>query len=365
MKASVIVLNYNGKRFIKSCVDALLKQSFSDFEILFVDNASFDDSIEIVETLYKKQISSGFLRVIKNSENYGFAEGNNIGVRLAKGEYIVLLNNDTEVRKDWLLELLKAIETPMHGKPVLSAGAFGWDRGRRAFNESFYFKKRLTMTSNLCGEIVSRPQTDSEKKDGRFEIFYAGGLSVIFRKKDFPQPFDPSYVCYAEDVYLGWWSKLRGGAVVIAPKSRVKHYGGGSWYVGGRITKIAVFNGSKNQLMNYLIFYEWKNIIRIAPIFFVTQLVHMAQNPRKIPVKCKAYFWVLVSLRQIMKKRLAIQKTRRIADRELLRTMSCRLYDPVLLPTRWMGAFAKIMNVLFFVYCFLVGIRTIEFQRKR
>lgn len=110
-KVSVIILNYNGKRFNKDCLDSLLAQSYQDFEIIFVDNASMDDSVQEIEKLFQEEIGSEKIRVIRNSQNDGFAEGNNIGVRTSRAtDYIWLLNNDTVADKDALMHLIKRIE---------------------------------------------------------------------------------------------------------------------------------------------------------------------------------------------------------------------------------------------------------------
>lgn len=106
---SIVILNYFGERVIKNVVSSLLQLNYpkNRFEIIIVDNASTDKSLEILAAL-EKQISN--LRVIKNKKNEGFSKGNNIGIREARGEYVVILNNDCVVTKDWLKEIVKTAE---------------------------------------------------------------------------------------------------------------------------------------------------------------------------------------------------------------------------------------------------------------
>ena len=78
MQVSIILLNYNGKKFNKACIDSILKQSYQDFEIVFVDNISTDGSVKEVESLYAKEIAAKKIKIIRSAENTGFSGGNNL-----------------------------------------------------------------------------------------------------------------------------------------------------------------------------------------------------------------------------------------------------------------------------------------------
>src|SRR5437868_6971117 len=93
---SIIVLNWNGRNFLKPCLDSLQKITSPRLEILVVDNNSSDGSQDFIKKNYSKVI------LIENKKNYGFAKGNNIGYLASKGEYILFLNNDTVVSPDFL-----------------------------------------------------------------------------------------------------------------------------------------------------------------------------------------------------------------------------------------------------------------------
>ncbi|HDM76863.1 MAG TPA: glycosyltransferase family 2 protein, partial [Deltaproteobacteria bacterium] len=103
MKASVIVLNKNGSLLLPECLHSLHRQTWTDVEIVVVDNGSIDGSVEFVQEHFPE------VRVVRLEENLGFCKGNNIGIRQAKGEYIALLNNDTVVDPHWLEELVRAL----------------------------------------------------------------------------------------------------------------------------------------------------------------------------------------------------------------------------------------------------------------
>ena len=100
---SVIVVNFNGRAFLKNCLSSLLAQTYPSFEIIFVDNGSRDGSIE-----YVKDHFPGVM-IIENGENFGYAKANNIGIRASSGDLIATLNNDTEVSPGWIASLAGAM----------------------------------------------------------------------------------------------------------------------------------------------------------------------------------------------------------------------------------------------------------------
>ena len=106
MKASVIILTWNGLDYIAACLDAVLAQDYADFEIIVVDNASTDGTADFVAEHYPQ------VQLIRNERNLGFAAGNNIGMRAATGDVLALLNQDTEVRPGWLEALVEMAVKP-------------------------------------------------------------------------------------------------------------------------------------------------------------------------------------------------------------------------------------------------------------
>ncbi len=100
---SVIIVNFNGKQYLKNCLSTLSAQSYPAIEVIFVDNGSSDGSAEYVRKEFPP------IRTIESKKNLGFAKGNNLGIKEARGDLIATLNNDTEVTPGWLEELVKAM----------------------------------------------------------------------------------------------------------------------------------------------------------------------------------------------------------------------------------------------------------------
>ena len=99
---SIIILNYNAGKLLLDCVESILKSDFKNYEIIVVDNNSKDKSHLICKEKFEE------IKLIENSQNFGFCEGNNIGAKNAKGEFIIIINPDTTVTPNWINEFLKA-----------------------------------------------------------------------------------------------------------------------------------------------------------------------------------------------------------------------------------------------------------------
>ena len=99
---SVIVLNYNAGELLLNCIESIKKSAYKNLEIIVVDNISTDKSQTICKEKYPD------IKLIQNDENFGYCEGNNIGIRAAKGDYIIILNPDTIVESNWIEELIFA-----------------------------------------------------------------------------------------------------------------------------------------------------------------------------------------------------------------------------------------------------------------
>jgi len=103
---SIIILNWNGKKFLDKCLTSISDTTYQNYEIIVVDNGSSDGSIELLENKFPD------VKLIKNNENLGFSKGNNIGIKNSNGSYVLILNNDTEIiNKDWLDNIIKIFES--------------------------------------------------------------------------------------------------------------------------------------------------------------------------------------------------------------------------------------------------------------
>ncbi len=230
MKASIIIPNYNGRRFLAVCLDALRRQTYDRAltEVILVDDASSDDSVAFVRQHYPEVV------VVQMPRNSGLAAACNAGARVASGDLLVMLNNDTEVEAGWLEALVAcAMAHPQ-------AGAIA--------SKMLLFDRRDTLHNAgdlMAADGIPRNRGVWERDEGQYDadlvIFGGCGGGVAYRRTAWEQAggFDERLFMYLEDVDLAWRLQLLGWDAVFAPAARLYHHlsatGGGtlaSFYVG-------------------------------------------------------------------------------------------------------------------------------------
>ncbi|MGD0230772.1 MAG: glycosyltransferase family 2 protein [Syntrophorhabdales bacterium] len=212
---SVIVLNWNGGAYLASCLDSLAIQDCGDLEIIVVDNASTDDSVDMIRGRYRS------VRLIENKENVGFAAGNNVGIRQAKGDYVVILNNDAELEADCLSKMRRALEKD---------GRYGACAARiyLKFEEGILDAAGIAICPD--GLSIGRGRLErGERYNREEEVFFGSGCCIMCRREMLEDVkvgddyFDEAFFMYADDTDLGWRAALRGWRCVYAPDALAYH----------------------------------------------------------------------------------------------------------------------------------------------
>jgi GT2 family glycosyltransferase len=211
MRASVIIVNWNGREVLPECLETVFAQRIEGFEVIVVDNASTDGSAEAAEKSFPRA------NVIRNPENYGFARANNIGARAAQGDFLVFLNYDTAVEPDWLEKLL----APMLADETIGAASskvLFYGR-RELINSAGTFLSFIGVSGSL-GDAVPRTSFAED-----FELFAPCGASFAIRRALYSRigGFDESYFLYDEDVDIGWKVWNSGFRVLFAAGSIAYH----------------------------------------------------------------------------------------------------------------------------------------------
>lgn len=210
MLFSVIIPNWNGAEHLPTCLEALRAQTLSDFEVIVVDNASHDDSLEVL-TRYPE------VHVIRLERNYGFTGACNAGLRHGRGDYLVLLNNDTAAEPRWLEEVAAAFVR--YPKVGLIA------------SRMLLFDKRHTF--HTAGDVFHTNGTPGNRgvwqvDQGQFAegpVFSANGGSAAYRRSMLEQIglLDDDFYYSCEDVDLAWRAQLAGWQCVYVPSAVVYH----------------------------------------------------------------------------------------------------------------------------------------------
>lgn len=215
---SVIILNFNGERFLENCLSSLLNTNYSNFEVILVDNGSTDSSLKIVKESFG---TDSRVRIVKNEINLGFSGGNNVGFKYSKGDYIAFLNNDTIVDRDWLAYLVDAMQND--ASIGLAQSMISGINGEKIQTAGWLFSDYLVLKYAL-GE--NKP--NSIKFQPIFEVSVASGASMIVKRALIEEIglFDSKIPFFYDDTLLSFKVWLANKRVVTVSNSKIRHIGG-------------------------------------------------------------------------------------------------------------------------------------------
>jgi GT2 family glycosyltransferase len=315
---TVIMLNWNGRHLLEGCLPSVFRQTFKDYEIILVDNGSTDGSVEWVRGEYPD------VRVIPLHTNHGFCRGNNIGISLAQGEYVVLLNNDTEVESAWLEELCSHI---------CGDGQVG-----ACDSKVLFFDRRDTIwatggTYSIAGTTSLRGHM--ERDDATFQraedVFVAGACAAIYRRKVLREVglFDEDFFAGYEDVDWSFRAHLCGYRIVNVPRARVYHKVSATHKYN---SDMFVYNGQRNVLSVFIKNMPSTLLRRYWPLHLVYSLASMVYfaRIRRGRAFLRAKRDALRQLPLILRKRREIQVLRRVSAEKIDSLLSRDWFRPQL-----------------------------------
>lgn len=315
-KVSIVVVNHNGKHHLKTCFSSILETNFPSFETILVDNQSTDDSVGYI----KKRFN--WVKVIEN-KSIIYPEANNIGAKNSKGKYIVFLNNDTEVDKNWLKELLSVIERRPNvaactckvklfsNRSLLNSAGMGCDIFGFAFNRG------LTCRGNF--------EEDKGQYDKIEEVFATYSAAMIIKRDVFEKIgcFNTDFGFHYEEIDLSWRARLAGYKILYMPKAVVYHK------TSGTKTSYTVRNKyfiERNRLRTMIQNYSLTMLLQILPFYFILKslefLLYIISG--KFNVSLQLSLGILNTLKKtprILIERNRVQKIRKVKDDEIVKHM--------------------------------------------
>jgi GT2 family glycosyltransferase len=315
---STVILNWNGKEYLHPCLQSVKGQTYPNIEIILVDNASTDGSIEYIKDLLSD------LRLIINYRNIGYGGGNNRGIEEAKGRYIFVLNSDTEIEKRCVELLWECIETDQR-IGVTTPKILLYDR------RDIIDAAGLTIYPD--GLSIGRGRLEpQEKYNQREEVFFGSGCASLFRKEMLEEIglFDEDFFAYAEDTDLGWRARLARWKSYYVPEAVVYHHHSKKF---GTYSPLKAFLVERNR-----IWVAWKNfplpILCLWPFYTLWRyfyqgigaLIQKGASGRfgqesssflLIFILMKAYLSGLRGLPAILRKRKEVQTKKRMSNWEV------------------------------------------------
>ena len=304
----MIVVNFNGRQWLERCLGAIRAQLAADDELVLVDNASTDGSVELVRDRFSD------VRVLALDRNHGFAGGNNAGAKEARGTYLAFLNNDAIPQTGWLSALRRSLDRDpsvglttsqlvyLHDPSTIDSAGDGYLRAGGAF-------KRFHGESSALAGVSG-------------EVFGACGAAFMIRRSLFLElgGFDEDFFMVYEDVDLSYRARLRGHRCLYVSDAIVHHAGSGTL---GRSSEAAVFHGQRNLEWTYLKNTPLALLVRSFPshvLYGGAAVAGYAASGGLGP--CLRGKWAaLKGLPNILRKRAIVQRSRVATSKELWRVM--------------------------------------------
>lgn len=327
--AEVVVLTYNGRRFIGPCLDSLQGQDYPGLKITVVDNASTDATADFVRESHPD------VQLIEAGDNLGFAAGNNLAIRRSDAEFLLLLNQDAVARRDWASELIRTAG----GDPQI--GAVG---GKMLMARCPSIINSTAIAINRAGWAWDRDigHKDRDPSPLTEEVFGACAGAVLFRTEALQRlgAFDEKFFMYFEDVDLCWRLRSAGLKILYNPLAVVIHdwHGDGDADDQDRSLRRR-YMCERNHLQTVLKNLQGSTLRRVLPLmikhdrFRIRSLkggIRLGDPQARgiLKVIRKAWWWNLTHFASVMSRRRGVQRLRKLSDRELEPLMLDGITEP-------------------------------------
>ena len=307
---SVIVVCSNAKEHLPACLESLHRQTYPNVEVMVVDNGSTDGTREYVESAHT------WVRIHSTGTNLGYGPANNAAFSIAAGDYLAVLNPDTEVHPDFVTGLVDAIE---------QEGA-----GLATSRICFFDDRRLV---NACGNEIHLTAIGycrgmgepMERFDTNAQVASISGCAFMIRRDVIARigGFDDDYFMYAEDTDLSIRANLAGDRIVFAPRSIVYHK------YSLKMTPGKFFLLERNRRQTLIKNLRWTTLVALLPVIWMTGVLMwvyaIVHGPEYLRAKFRAQVWIYRNWSLILAKRRRVQTLRKVGDREVLRLLSSTL----------------------------------------
>lgn len=299
VKTSVIVVNWNGRQHLTDCLSALANQTISGFETILVDNASGDDSVDLVRSRFP------WVKLVLLGENHGFSGGNSAGLASATGEAIVLLNNDTRPLADWLEHLLRCVEAhPEAG--IIASHLTDWE-GRLTDSAG----DGLRVTGRGYARHRGLPAADAPPSG---PVFGACAGAALYRRTLIEDVgfLDEDFFLNFEDTDLAARARLKGWGAWFCREAVVRHRVSASQVAW---SKTNTYYGARNHIYVCIKCLPAWTLIKFAP------LIGVEAGAMALRASLHGRMWAylrglgagLMSMRRLLQKRKAIHRGRRVS----------------------------------------------------
>ena len=331
LKTAVVILNWNGKKFLEKFLPGVIKNSINSAEIIIADNASSDGSLSYLEKNHPD------IRTIRLEKNHGFTGGYNLALQQIKADYYILLNSDIEVTENWIRPVIDL----MQGDPSVAA----CQPKIRSFNEPQKFEYAGAAGGFIdkygypfCqGRLFQSLEKDEGQYDQAREVFWATGACMFVRADVFHKlgGFDDDFFAHMEEIDFCWRAKNQGFKIMYCPDSTIFHIGGGTLpknnsrktYLNIRNNIIMLFKNLESErlvsvlaariILDYIAAFKFlvdggfKDMAAVlqAHFYFWKNLSRLRKKREKIPhLKVSQIYWGNVVLQHYLQRKKSFRQ---------------------------------------------------------
>lgn len=312
---SIIIVNYNARRYIEKCLDSIFNQSYKNFEVILVDNNSQDDSVNIVRQKYPS------VKILQPGRNLGYPAAINYAIPHAKGEFLTFLNSDVELDCNWLINLLREAQ-----------------KVQGLFTSKILVQNKRNLVNSLGGAInylgFSWPNgygSNNMPYPETIETAFPQGGALFINRQILEKIglFDEDFFMYFDDVDLGWRARIMGyNSYVVTTAILYHHYD-----FNGSINSQKAFWLERGRLSTIFKNYSASTLIKLIPIIAFVELAsfcYLLKRGWGIS-KLRAYLWLLSNLRSVMYKRRQVQQMRIRSDLEVMTVFKSEIeFEPIM-----------------------------------
>jgi GT2 family glycosyltransferase len=312
---SIVVLNWKSSHLAQMCLGALFSQEYPNVEVIYVDNASGDDSAQFVRERFPQAI------VIENDKNLGYSGGNNVGIRAARGKYVILLNQDTEAHPRFISEMVRVAEAdPSIG--MCNPKMLHYHDRTLINSLGMYLTRDRLQAAHLGDQEIDTGQYDSPG-----EFLAPSGAAGFYRAEMLQQIglLDEDLFLYWEDMDIGWRGVLAGWKTAYVPESILYHIRNEGTRRDGELALRAQYLVHRNRWLVLFKNMSMGTFLWFSLLMLPWDLRTSARSlkafitERRSPVEFRARLDALRMVPRFWGKRRKIQQMRLVDDREVVR----------------------------------------------
>lgn len=315
-KLTVCIVTWNSEKYIRNCLKSLVKQSYTNFDLLIIDNNSKDNTLQIVNEI------APFAQIIESKTNLGFCGGHNLGMKISKGEYYMPFNPDIVAEENFLLKMVEAIEMSDDITGSVSGKLLRYDpilnkKTNIIDSTGIYFKKNRRSLDRGAEEL------DNGQYDKVQYVFGSSGAAPLYKKKMLEdikineQYFLEYFFAYREDVDLAWRAQHRAWKCIYYPQAIAYHVRNNTPQKRKQMSKMVNMHSVKNRLLlllqnetRYGLFVDgWKFVTYDILIFIYTLFKERSS--------LGAFSFIIKNFREIMKVRNLIIGTSKVSSKDI------------------------------------------------